>query len=611
MVTGPQGPARFPGGRWVLMDAGALGRVALALAAGLALAGAPAAAAAPGDLDPAFSSDGRLAVVPASDGSFVARAATVVAGDRLLVGGASCAPGPSRDATCLTDGDSSFRLVRLSPDGGLDAEFGAGGFVTTPLGDGRSQAFDLLPLPDGSVVAGGVARLAGRDVFALVRYDARGARVRSFGVDGVVLQPVGLGFAAIADLAAGPGGTIYAAGQALDAADRGRTAVARFRADGTLDGSFGTAGQTLAGAAYGYALGLVVAADGTATTAGIAGSSSGPAGYRFGEVRTTPTGALDLGFGRDGVSEQVVGSSSGFATALVARPGGRWLAAGAATVPDGRQAMALVQGTAAGALDPAFGTDGVRLLPAGAGAVANDVVALPDGRVAAIGQVAGADGGYAFGTAKVDAAGAPDGAWGPGGVRTGGWDRCPVARATAGTLQPDGRLVTAGIGCAGGGTGPRCDGGNATPLVARQLPGPPPPPPAPPRGPPAAAPAPVAPAAIARRPRDRRRPTARVSRVPRRITRHALTGRGLPVGVHASERVRATLELTGVRRGRGARPLRLVRVRRPGLRRAFALHLRAGRAPVRRVRAGVLRLELRLADAAGNRARRTLRVRLR
>src|SRR3954470_12398778 len=191
----------------------------------LALLFAVPAWAAPGDLDPSFSGDGRVSL-PAA-GSFVTRALALAPDGSIVIAGASCAPDPATaDATCLREGATSFRLARLTRDGGLDSEFGDGGFVTTPVGAGRSQAFDVLVLPSGAIVAGGVARDAdGRDALALVRYDDRGALDPAFGRGGIVVQRVGSGFSAVTALARGPGGTIVAAGQS-----EGRLLVARFTA---------------------------------------------------------------------------------------------------------------------------------------------------------------------------------------------------------------------------------------------------------------------------------------------------------------------------------------------------------------------------------------------
>src|SRR4051812_22411988 len=129
------------------------------------------ARAAPGDLDPAFSGDGRVSTLTSPD-TFVARAVAVQPDGRIVVAGYSCDTG-----TCGPTGDSSFRLVRYTPDGGLDTDFGAGGMVTTPVGAGRSQAFDVEIRPDGRIVAGGVASADPSDPgsFALVGYRSNGS----------------------------------------------------------------------------------------------------------------------------------------------------------------------------------------------------------------------------------------------------------------------------------------------------------------------------------------------------------------------------------------------------------------------------------------------------
>src|SRR5688572_26377800 len=97
-------------------------KVRLLAAALVALAAcAPPAMAAPGDLDASFSGDGRVSTLTSPD-TFVARAVAVQPGGRIVVAGYSCDTG-----TCGPTGDSSFRLLRYTPDGGLDTDFGAGG----------------------------------------------------------------------------------------------------------------------------------------------------------------------------------------------------------------------------------------------------------------------------------------------------------------------------------------------------------------------------------------------------------------------------------------------------------------------------------------------------
>jgi uncharacterized delta-60 repeat protein len=529
------------------------------------------AGAAPGELDPSFSGDGRVALTGA--GSFVVRAIAVQPDGRIVVAGSFCEPAAgSEDATCLSDGAANIRLARLTPDGGLDPEFGDNGLVTTPVGSGRSQALDVVVLPSGAILAGGTARDGeGRDVLALVRYDARGALDPAFGSGGIALQRVGDGFAAIGDLAPGPNGTLLVTGQAGT-----QLLVARFTGAGALDTTFGTGGTVVAGAAYGFGLGLAPAADGSVVAAGIAGESADAATYRFGELRLTSAGLVDGGFGIGGFAEQRAGTTFSFANAAAPMPDGGWIAAGAGAVTDNRQAFTLVRGGPDDEPVPRWTSQAT----SGAGAVAADVAALPDNRIVAAGQVTPASGGLAFGVARFAAGGALDPSFAGDGFAVLQWDRFPFARATAVALQPDGRVVTAGIGCDGGGTGMRCTGGTAVALLTRQTAD------APTAPQPTATPTPTAtpPAAPALR---------GGVRAPRRITRRALARRGLPVRVTSSAKTSLRLTL----RGPGKQFLARVRLTTPRRVAAFRVHPR--RQALRRVRTGRLAIEVRLSDRNG------------
>jgi uncharacterized delta-60 repeat protein len=555
--------------------------VAIAVIAGMFPAAAGAGA---GDLDPSFSTDGKVSLVSA--GPFVARAVAVQADGRILVGGYSCTPGPSKNGLCASDGDSSFRVARFTPDGGLDSEWGDGGLVTTPVGKGRSQIFDLL-VTDGGIVAGGVARdEQGRDTFAMVRYDNRGAVDTSFGDKGAVFTAVGKGFSAIADLAPGPDGTIVAVGQAEDDADRARMALARYRPDGHLDGSFGPFGTAFAGStSYGYGLGAWVAPDGALMAAGIAGASDDPATYRTGIVRIGSGGAPDPGFDGDGSAEFAPGSSSSFANAITGLPDGRWLTAGAATDGEGRQVMALTRGLPDGTLDTSWDGDGVALIRTLGGAVANDVLRLPDGRAIVTGQAATGSGGYLYALVRLTDGGQIDTAFG-GGVVTTQWTRFAVARATAGVVDADGRLLATGIGCLDG-EGAQCDNGTVHLTLARYLGDPPAPAPAEPRTPP------IVPAA------DMRAPFVKISPLPRRMSRRTFSRRGLLVRATPDEE--ATLTFT-LRSRKGRKTVVLARRTLPYAAGRRTLRLKPARKQLPRSHRYSVQVEVRVADRARNAA---------
>ncbi len=428
-----------------MLGKGRLGRWIPRLAVVLAVVLTQPAGAAPGDLDPSFATDGLLAVPQV--GPFVARAVTIDAADRIVVAGYLCER--SEDATCLKKGDTNARVARLTPDGGPDYEFGDRGVVTTVWGEGRSQAYDVLALPDGSIVAAGVASVSGRGVMALARYAPDGALDPDFGDGGIALLSVGSGYASARKIEPGPRGTLLVAGQAADAGGKPRMAIARVTTTGALDPTFGVGGVALGGTGnYGYGLALGVSKAGAPFVAGLAGDAF-EVGYRFAELSVSATGTPLR------AAEHRVGARASYANAMTLLPGGDFLSAGGATTARGRAAMATVRGDLAGRRVKS------RLFPLGDGATANDVLPDPTGGAWLIGQVQRGDA-FRFGTVRLDGRGALE------RVTEISWDGYPVARAIAGALQRSGRLVTVGLGCANG-LDVSCEGGTPTLLIARQF----------------------------------------------------------------------------------------------------------------------------------------------
>jgi uncharacterized delta-60 repeat protein len=137
----------------------------------------------------------------------------------------------------------AFGLARVRADGTLDPAFGDGGkaiYADDPR-DLQSQTDFTYAMPDGSLLAGGGARIDGSfdPRTALVHYLADGRRDRSFGGSGIsylaatswasaVVTPLGHGFVVVSGA-------------------RGCTTelqISEFDADGTPRRSFGNAGST-------------------------------------------------------------------------------------------------------------------------------------------------------------------------------------------------------------------------------------------------------------------------------------------------------------------------------------------------------------------------------
>ena len=152
-------------------------------------------------------------------------------------------------------------------------------------------------------------------------------------------------------------------------------------------------------------------------------------------TRVRGAGELDLGFGTNG---RAVTFAATVARALLVQPDGRLIAAGSAG-GSGDPALAVTRWTANGELDASFGSGGVVITSfSGVNDVARAVALQPHGRVVVAGGSANA-----FALARYLASGALDESFGVGGVvitNVGG-----TAQANALVVQPDGKLVAAGV----------------------------------------------------------------------------------------------------------------------------------------------------------------------
>jgi uncharacterized delta-60 repeat protein len=207
----------------------------------------------------------------------------------------------------------------------------------------------------------------------------------------------------------------------------------------TLDSSFGVGGKvTTTIGDYAGASALVLQPDGKLVAAGF---SSNRSEFGFALARYNSNGALDPAFGSDGTVTTAIGSGAG-AFALVLQPDGKLVAAGSSS--NGSQTtFALARYKPDGSLDPAFGSDGRVTTEIGADAAVHALVLQPDGKLVAAGISANA-GRVDFALARYNPDGSLDTSFnGTGKVTTAiGSSGNDVASAVA--LQPDGKLVAAG-----------------------------------------------------------------------------------------------------------------------------------------------------------------------
>ena len=241
------------------------------------------AAAAPGDLDPTFSSDG-MVVVDASDGDLAFGLAVQEDGGILQVGG---------------NGD--FMVVRYTQDGEPDPAFGEDGIVTTDFGGGET-AHGVLALPDGKVLAVGSThpRPDPEDerLFALARYNADGTLDTSFGGDGRVTTPF-VRWATALDAVPLADGSVVVVGYRSDIGVID-WALAKYRPDGALDNSFSGDGKRTLDFFGGFDVPSDIVAAGSRLLVSGSAEREDPPFSDVAVARFKKGGALDKRFSGDG-----------------------------------------------------------------------------------------------------------------------------------------------------------------------------------------------------------------------------------------------------------------------------------------------------------------------
>lgn len=182
-----------------------------------------------GSLDASFGGDGTV-VLSWGPGDDVATDVIVQAdGHILLTGTISTVP---QDAA----------LVRLMPDGSLDASFGTDGLVVTDVNGAMNTDVSLGLDVDGNVLAvGTVSTGSGHWAATLTRHLPDGGLDPTFGTDGSSVSPVLDTFDPMSVLVDAQQ-RILIGGRAMLFASYPRMAILRYLADGTIDGSFADQG---------------------------------------------------------------------------------------------------------------------------------------------------------------------------------------------------------------------------------------------------------------------------------------------------------------------------------------------------------------------------------
>lgn len=339
-----------------------------------------------------------------------------------------CAALGARTAAVLSIEDDD-RPPPAGAGGALDSGFGSGGKATTTAFGGDDSAMALQA--DGKIVMVG----GSTSEFVLARFNADGSPDTGFGnagrvstdvVPGGIVEEVARAVAIQAD------GRIVVAGHVRTPGGPFSFVLARYLANGTLDSGFGSAGLVV-GPVVGRALAVALQADGRIVVAG-----DEPIGQDFRIARYLANGSLDASFGTGGqVTTDIAGGADAARNVLILANGS--IVASGDPFGNGT-GTGLARYTAAGALDPGFGSGGKVSLP---GSRVGEGLALQgDGKLVLVGsaQVGTVT---RFATTRLLANGGVDAGFGTAGtVVTDISGRGDTAQAV--TVQPDGRIVVAG-----------------------------------------------------------------------------------------------------------------------------------------------------------------------
>ena len=224
--------------------------------------------------------------------------------------------------------NDDFALVRYTAAGVLDPSFGTGGKVTTDFGGGNDYGLSVAVQSDGKIIVAGSSGDFGSSDFALARYTAAGALDPSFGTGGKVITPIGSSGDYCRSVAVQSDGKILVAGSS----DNGSNldfALVRYTAAGSLDPSFGTGGKVITAFGSGTDQGYSVAVQGDGKII-MAGYTANGSNTDFALVRYTAAGALDPSFGTGGKVTTDFGSGNDYGRSVAVQSDGKIIVAGEA-----------------------------------------------------------------------------------------------------------------------------------------------------------------------------------------------------------------------------------------------------------------------------------------
>jgi len=278
-------------------------------------------------------------------------------------------------------GGYNFGLARYNSNGSLDNTFDGDGKVTTDFGAG-DFGYSVVQQSDGKLVVAGRTYNGpgGKQAFAVARYNANGSLDTTFGGSGKVITAVRSTSDAAYNVALQSDGKLVVVGGSSDGA-KDDIAIVRYNSNGSLDTTFDGDGKltTALGATASVAFSVVVQSDNKIVVAGAYNNN-------FAVVRYQTDGAIDTGFGVNGITLAAIGSSR--ADSVTQQADGKLLVAG--TSSNGVDTdLAVLRLNTDGSLDTAFSGDGIQTFNFSGNDRGLSVIQQQDGKVVVVGDSAG------------------------------------------------------------------------------------------------------------------------------------------------------------------------------------------------------------------------------
>ncbi len=313
--------------------------------------------------------------------------------------------------------------------GSPDTSFGTAGTMTSAIPNSPAPLSAVIQ-PDGKTVIA-FFDVMSQSGFIVARYNSDGSPDTTFHSTGLVSTPIGTSISEA--VAIQPDGKLVVAGGSSDGSNN-VFALARYNVDGSLDTAFHSTGTvTTPIESNSYATAVAIQPDGKIVAAG--DSTSG-----FALARYNSDGSLDTSFNTSGTVTAPTAPSNLHALAI--RSDGKIVAVG--TSPGG---FTLVRYNINGSPDTTFNSTGTVATLIGTDSAAKAVALQPDGKIVVAGMSysGGVD---FFALARYNVDGSLDTTLNSTGTVTTLIGTDSAANAVA--LQPDGKIVVAGIAYSGG-----------------------------------------------------------------------------------------------------------------------------------------------------------------